>query len=191
MVEDNSITKNDHIETIPVTFINPESNLDLSVGDCDYGTNVAAKKINHNDAQAYYLKRTTKNLWEIHSKQCPDYLVQIDGHCLVGEKIKLGGAVQKVKVKLEGTHYLHLADVQVFDYANNNVALSKQATQSSTFYTESAARALDGNVNTASHTNSDQGKHPCTGTTFYILFTWNTGSDFAVFVSNHRCMVGG
>ena len=129
MVVDNSITKNDHIETIPVTFINPESNLALSVSDCDYGTNVAAKKINHNDAQAYYLKRTTKNLWEIHSKQCPGYLVQLDGDCLVVEKIKLGGAVQKVKAQLEGTHIMHLAEVEVFDYADNNVALHRPATQ--------------------------------------------------------------
>ena len=114
MVVDNSITKNDHIETIPVTVINPESNLDLSVGDYDTGTNVAAKKVNHNDAQAHYLKRTTKNLLEIHSKQCPGYLVQFDWDCLFGEKLKLDGAVQKVKVQLEGTNYMHFAEVHSF-----------------------------------------------------------------------------
>ena len=156
MVEDNSITKNDHIETIPVAFINPESNLALSVASCADGTNVASKEVDHSDAQAYYLKKTTKNLWEIHSKKCLHYLDQLDGDCGVGAKIKLGGAVQKVKVQFEGRHKFYLAEVQFFDYSDNNVALNKQASQSITAY--SASRAVDGNLETSSVTNESQGR---------------------------------
>ena len=36
--------------------------------------------------------------------------------------------VRKVKVQLEGNNYLHFAEVQGFDYADNNVALSRPAT---------------------------------------------------------------
>ena len=168
IIEDNSITKNDHIETIPVTFINPESNLALSVGSCGHGINVAlaSKEVDDSDAQVYYLKRTMKNLWEIHSKKCPHYLVQLDGDCRLGEKVQLGWAVQKVKVQLEGTNIMQLAEVEVFDYADNNVALSKQATQSSIYPGEyPATRSVDGNVNTFSHTKSDQSKYTFIETT--------------------------
>ena len=131
-----------------------------------------------------------KNLWEIHSKKCPHYLVQLDGDCRMGEKVQLGWAVQKVKVQLEGKNYLHFSEVQVFDYADKNVALNKPATQSNPT-SLSAANAVDGNVNTASMTNPDQGKHTYDGTTLYILFNWNMYPDFAVPVSNPRCMMGG
>ena len=133
-----------------------------------------------------------KNLWEIHSKKCPHYLVQLDGDCRVGEKVQLGWAVQKVKVQLEGKNHLHFAEVQVFDYADNNVALNRPATQSTEQSpSESAAKAVDGNVNTASHTNREQGKHTYDGTTLYMLFNWNMYPDFAVSVSNPRCILDG
>jgi hypothetical protein len=110
----------------------------------------------------------------------------------VGEKVQLGWAVRKVKVQLEGKKHLHFAKVQVFDYADNSVALNRPATQSTEQSpSASAAKAVDGNVNTASHTNCEQGKHTYDGTTLYILFNWNMYPDFAVPVSNPRCMVGG
>ena len=75
--------------------------------------------------------------------------------------------------------------------ADNNVALSRPATQSSTQSDQSAAKAVDGDVNTASHTDCDQGKHCYVGKTLYMLINWNMYSDFAVLVSNPRCMVEG
>jgi hypothetical protein len=72
--------------------------------------------------------------------------------------------IQKVKVQLEGTNYLHMREVQVFDYTGVNVAQNKPATQSSTGYvlgqsSLEASSAVDGNLTTYSHTNLDPGKH--------------------------------
>ena len=77
--------------------------------------------------------------------------------------------VRKVKVQLQDNDYLHFAEVQVFDYADKNVALNKPATQSRPAFPYSAAKAVDGNVNTYSMTNPDQGKHTYDGTTLYIF----------------------
>ena len=79
--------------------------------------------------------------------------------------------VRKVKVQLEGKNYLSFAELQVFDYADNNVALSRPAAQSSTYKPmHSAAKAVDGNAYTRSMTNSEQGKHTHVGSTMYLLF---------------------
>ena len=74
--------------------------------------------------------------------------------------------VIKVKIQLEGTNYLHMREVQVFDYTGVNVAQNKPATQSSTQVSTvsdwsggEAGKAVDGNLTTISHTNSQQGKH--------------------------------
>jgi hypothetical protein len=72
--------------------------------------------------------------------------------------------VVKVKIQLEGTNYLHMREVQVFDYNNVNVALNKPATQSSTRtgtwpFSLEASSAVDGNLTTISYTNNEQGKH--------------------------------
>ena len=70
--------------------------------------------------------------------------------------------VTKVKIKLEGTNYLHLREVEVYDDKNVNVALNKTATQSSNMTGPDAAavagRAVDGSLTTISHTNSGPGK---------------------------------
>ena len=42
------------------------------------------------------------------------------------------GNIRKVRVQLEGTGYLHMSEVQVFDQNGLNLALNKRATQSST-----------------------------------------------------------
>ncbi len=49
-----------------------------------------------------------------------------------------------VRVRLRGTNYLSLAEVQV--YAQQNLAVGKLATQSSTYSGAEAARAVDGNT---------------------------------------------
>ncbi len=42
------------------------------------------------------------------------------------------GIIRKVRVQLEGTGFLHMSEVQVFDQNGLNLALNKPATQSST-----------------------------------------------------------
>ena len=42
------------------------------------------------------------------------------------------GDIRKVRVQLEGTNYLHMREIQVFDKNGLNVALNKVATQSGT-----------------------------------------------------------
>jgi hypothetical protein len=65
--------------------------------------------------------------------------------------ISTGGVSgQYVRIQLSGTDYLSLAEVQVFGTAgvnpDTNRALGKTATQSSTYATAVAARAVDGNT---------------------------------------------
>ena len=72
--------------------------------------------------------------------------------------------VRKVKIQLKGTNCLHVREVQVLDNSGANVALRKYATQSSTLvgpepFPLSASSAVDDNLNTYSHTKSEQGKH--------------------------------
>ncbi|MDA1013905.1 MAG: M12 family metallo-peptidase [Planctomycetota bacterium] len=59
--------------------------------------------------------------------------------------------IRKVRVRLPGSNYLQLAEVQVFDTNGTNVALSGTATQSSTLTGSGAvaSRAIDGNTNQA------------------------------------------
>ena len=98
--------------------------------------------------------------------------------------------VRKVKVQLEGRHYLQLADVQAFDFADNIVALTRPATQLSTTHaSKHTLAAVDGDVNSYSHTKYDQGKDNHVGLLMYLV--QNMYPDFAMSVSNPRCMVGG
>ena len=109
------------------------------------------------------------------SVMCPDFEISSSDNCEGPIQFleKSGGVyenVRKVKVQLQDNDYLHFAEVQVFDYADNNVALSRPATQSSTYKPmHSAAKAVDGNAYTWSMSNSEQGKHTHVGTTIYLL----------------------
>jgi hypothetical protein len=68
------------------------------------------------------------------------------------------GKFRKVRVQLEGTNYLHMREVEVFDQSGVNVALNKTATQSSTVGSETASKAVNGNLNDRSHTDLNAGK---------------------------------
>jgi hypothetical protein len=68
------------------------------------------------------------------------------------------GFVHKVRVQLEGTNHLHMAEVQVFDTSGVNRAMNKPATQSSNYKGRSdilATKALNGNMNDYSHTDNN------------------------------------
>ena len=67
--------------------------------------------------------------------------------------------VHKVRVQQDFPNGLIIAEVQVFDHNNVNVALNKPASQSSTFGYHLALSAVNGNFNDFSHTTSnDQGE---------------------------------
>ena len=82
--------------------------------------------------------------------------------------------VHKVRIQLEGRNYLHLREVQVFDYNDVNVALNKVASQSSTYpgYLPASA-AVDGNMTDFSHTYEEQGTLnrllPIASSSFFFL----------------------
>jgi hypothetical protein len=66
-------------------------------------------------------------------------------------------------VQLEGRNFLHLREVEVYDQSGINRALNKPAAQSSTYtygdITIDARYAVDGSLETNSHTNQDNGKY--------------------------------
>jgi hypothetical protein len=70
----------------------------------------------------------------------------------------------KVKIQLEGSNYLHMREVKVYDNRDVNVAQNRPATQSSNmtgpYAAAVAGRAVDGNLTTISHTNIQTGKWP-------------------------------
>ena len=68
--------------------------------------------------------------------------------------------VRFVRIQLEGTNYLHLREVQVFDQNEINVALNKNATQSSNLSQTSlpASAAVNGNLTDFFHTSPEAGK---------------------------------
>lgn len=67
--------------------------------------------------------------------------------------------VRFVRIQLDGTNYLHLREVQVFDQNEINVALNKNATQSSIYLTTlPASAAVNGNLTDHFHTSSEAGK---------------------------------
>jgi len=72
---------------------------------------------------------------------------------------KNAALVHKVRVQLEGTNILNMREVQVFDQNGVNHALNKLATQSSTTPGYEASKAVNGNLNDNSHTNSDAGMY--------------------------------
>jgi hypothetical protein len=61
--------------------------------------------------------------------------------------VELSGATGRyVRVQLSSSGYLSLAEVQVFGTLTSNLALGQTATQSSTFGTQTATEAVDGNT---------------------------------------------
>ncbi|KAL3817435.1 hypothetical protein ACHAXA_001442, partial [Cyclostephanos tholiformis] len=66
--------------------------------------------------------------------------------------------VWRVRVQLEGRNYLHLREVEVFDQNAVNMALNKPATQSSNTRFD-VQWAVDGSLDTFSHTDLDTGKY--------------------------------
>ncbi len=74
--------------------------------------------------------------------------------------------IWRVRVQLEGRNFLHMREVEVYDQNGVNRALNKPASQSSTYtydyngktVTVDASYAVDGNWETSSHTNADNGK---------------------------------
>jgi hypothetical protein len=161
-IDDGAIIENDHTDDIPVVFVNPESNLAMGYSD----GSCSAKDImtsNGGWGKEFYLKRSVSESWEIHSKACPGYIVQLVGICQEEAKIQvLPGAVRKVKIQLDGRNHVNLREVEVYDYNGANVAKGKTATQSTTYLSYpvfTASRAVDGNLNTYSLTDFDQGKH--------------------------------
>ena len=71
----------------------------------------------------------------------------------------LPALTRKVRVQLRAELYLRMYEVQVFNYANENVAKGKTATQSTDRGGggDPAWKAVDDNLNTVSHTTT----HPC------------------------------
>ena len=190
-IDDGAIIENDHTDDIPVVFVNPESNLAMGYSD----GSCSAKDImtsNGGWGKEFYLKRSVSESWEIHSKACPGYIVQLVGICQEEAKIQvLPGAVRKVKIQLDdGRNYVNLREVEVYDYNGANVAKGKTATQSSNWDEDdpSASKAVDGDLNTISHTEGDLGKHQ-----LYIKHRTLMHSLIVVadFLFLFRCLVGG
>jgi hypothetical protein len=70
--------------------------------------------------------------------------------------------VWSVRVQLEGRNYLHMREVEVFDQNAGNRALNKPSTQSSNMWFDvhgPSSRAVDGSLDTFSHTDLDTGKY--------------------------------
>jgi hypothetical protein len=63
-----------------------------------------------------------------------------------------------VRVELYN-EFLHMYEVEVLNYDNVNVALNKNATQSSTYQGLPASNAVDGKFDTVSHTNKNESEY--------------------------------
>lgn len=83
VIEDDSITKIDYTDTIPIRFINPETNVAMGLESgvsCTNGRKVVSQTRNGGDGQTFFLKRITdSNKLEIHSKACPGMMLEIAG----------------------------------------------------------------------------------------------------------------
>ncbi len=69
------------------------------------------------------------------------------------------GPSRKIRVDLGKKEYLNMREVQVFDYNNVNRALGKTATHSPLYSNLPASNAVDGNLDTISHTDNTIGKY--------------------------------
>jgi hypothetical protein len=69
------------------------------------------------------------------------------------------GPSRKIRVDLGKKEYLHMREVQVLDYNNVNRALGKTATHSPVYPNLPASNAVDGNLDTISHTDNTIGKY--------------------------------
>merc|ERR1739845_142093 len=84
--------------------------------------------------------------------KCSPLDVLINGVCAAGKSLP----ARKVEVKLAGTNYLSLAEVEVYDASGHNVALESAgatATQSSLWSaSDPASDAINGNLDDYTHT---------------------------------------
>ena len=73
----------------------------------------------------------------------------------------LPALTRKVRVQLRAELYLRMSEVQVFNYANVNVAKGKSAIQSTdrSGGGSAASNAVDDNLNTQSHTTTNPRKY--------------------------------
>eukprot|EP00584_Thalassiosira_punctigera_P027883 CAMPEP_0172576342 /NCGR_PEP_ID=MMETSP1067-20121228/137666_1 /TAXON_ID=265564 ORGANISM="Thalassiosira punctigera, Strain Tpunct2005C2" /NCGR_SAMPLE_ID=MMETSP1067 /ASSEMBLY_ACC=CAM_ASM_000444 /LENGTH=2652 /DNA_ID=CAMNT_0013369009 /DNA_START=2375 /DNA_END=10333 /DNA_ORIENTATION=- len=82
-IEDDSITKIDYTDTIPVQFINPETNMAIGLesGTCVNGRKVKLQTENGGSDQMFYLKRISDGSgeWYIESKTCDGKVLEIVG----------------------------------------------------------------------------------------------------------------
>jgi hypothetical protein len=75
-------------------------------------------------------------------------------------KTSLSPLTRKVRIQIDRTEFLHMRDVQVFDYNNVNRALNKNAIQSSNYDSGMpASNSVDGNLGSYSHTKADNRKY--------------------------------
>jgi hypothetical protein len=75
--------------------------------------------------------------------------------------VPFGPLTRRVRIDLDRRVYLHVREVQVFDYNNVNVALRKDATQSTNSHNGAypASNAVDGSLDTISHTEMNIGQY--------------------------------
>ncbi len=67
---------------------------------------------------------------------------------------------RQVRIDIDNLGYVLVREVQVFDYNNVNRALRVGTSQSTTYASYSSSNAVDGNLNTITHTaSSDTGKY--------------------------------
>jgi hypothetical protein len=71
------------------------------------------------------------------------YSLVCSGAKSVLDLVGILGNIRKVRVQLEGTNYLHMREIQVFDKNGLNVALNKVANQSGTTFWGVAGPASD------------------------------------------------
>ena len=81
--------------------------------------------------------------------------------------------VRKVRVQLNGTNYLSLREVQVFDYGRVDRALNQPAMQSSNYSSHldfSASKAVNGDLADYSSTRSEEGEYLLLAALSYLCF---------------------
>jgi hypothetical protein len=102
--------------------------------------------------------------------------------------------VWSVRVQLEGRDYLHLREVEVFDLNGVNRALNKPTSQSSDMLFDvhgPSSQAVDGILDTFSHTDIDNGKYCSSSAVIFSLFINFNTSDFVCVCLASPQMPGG
>ena len=104
MIKDNSITKIDYTDTIPIKFFNPESNMVLGMDKfyktlhCPVSSDLELQEAVVGDSglykvgsrQEFFIKAVGNRTWEIENKGCPGKFVKVDDDCITDSKITLG-----------------------------------------------------------------------------------------------------